>query len=334
MSKPPTVSDIARAARVSPSTVSRVLTGTTPVHPDKRAAVMAAIEQLQFRPNLAARSLVRGRSMAVGVLTQDPASQFYAELAEGVEAGLSGSGYHPVFASGHWRAADEREALQLLLARQVDALVVLAGELPDAELCAAAAQLPMIVVGRVVAGLEAQCLKVENFAGAYQAVRHLIDLNHRRIVHVTGLATQGDALERKRGYEQALRDAGLVFDEQLLVQGNFSMQGGLLALEMLLARGVAFSAIFAGNDQMAYGVRLGLYRRGLRVPDDISLVGFDDLQTSAFTTPPLTTVRQSMRDQGRLAAEAVLRILAGEPPALKPVATELVIRESTARLRY
>lgn len=334
MNKQPTVSDIALAAQVSPSTVSRVLTGSTRVHPDKRAAVLAAIERLQFRPNLAARSLVRGRSMAIGVLTQQPSSQFYAELAEGIETGLSnGSGYYPIFASGHWHADEERKALQQLLARQVDGLIVLAGDLPDDELRAIAAQLPMIVVGRVVAGIEAQCLVVQNFAGAYQAVRHLIDLQHRRIVHVTGIATQSDAVERWHGYEQALRDCGLPIDEHLIVNGDFTTPGGLIALEVLLGRGVPFTAIFTGNDQMAYGVRLGLYRRGLRVPDDISLVGFDDLFTSAYTIPPLTTVRQSMRKQGLLAAQAILRILGDEPPDLQPVATELVIRESTARLR-
>ncbi|NWF79698.1 MAG: substrate-binding domain-containing protein [Chloroflexi bacterium] len=333
MAKQPTVSDIARLAQVSPSTVSRVLTGSSPVHPAKSAAVLAAIERLNFRPNLTARALARGKSMVIGILTQSMASQFYGELAQGVEEGLSGSSYQCVFASGHWERAAEQAALDLLLARQVDGLIVLGGDHPDADLLAINEQIPLIAVGRLIAGLEDHCLRVENAAGAFQAVQHLIELGHRRIAHVSGIAAHIDARERRRGYEQALTTAGLPVDERLVVEGNFTEQSGLLALEALLARGVHFSAIFAANDQMAYGIRLGLYRRGLRVPEDVSLVGFDDLLGSAYTTPPLTTVRQSMLEQGRYAARGLLNLLADMPPNLPRVATDLVIRESTARVR-
>lgn len=333
MRKPPTVSDIARAAQVSPSTVSRVLTGSSPVAPEKRAAVLDAIERLKFRPNFTARALVRGRSMTIGVLTQSLLSQFYGEIATGVEEGLAHSGYHPIFASGNWVADDEREAINTLLNRKVDGLIVLGGQHPEEELRALAEQIPMIVVGRVLEGLEAQCLRVENFEGAYQAVQHLIALNHREIAHITGHHTHADAAERHRGYARALRDAGLAYDERLVVDSNFLEPGGLVAIETLLARSARFTAIFAANDQLAYGARLGLYRHGLRVPEDVSLIGFDDLVNSAYTTPPLTTVRHSMLAQGQLAAQAILRMLAGEPPDLQPISTELVRRESTSLLR-
>lgn len=333
MPRPPTVSDIAAAAKVSPSTVSRVLTGNSPVNPDKRAAVLAAIERLHFRPNLSARALARGKSMAIGVLTQSMASQFYSELAQGIEEGLAGSGYHPIFASGQWRAAEERAALQILRDRQVDGLIVLGGGRPDDDLLDISRQLPLVAVGRSIAGIAAQCLPVQNYEGARAATSHLIELGHRRIAHIGGIPAHSDARARRRGYADALGAAGLPVDERLIVESEFTEQSGLMALESLLARGAGFSAIFAANDQLAYGARLGLYRRGLRVPDDVSLVGFDDLLTSAYTTPPLTTVRQHMREQGRAAARGVLRLLAGEEPDLSPVAAELVVRESTARLR-
>lgn len=333
MNKPPTVSDIARTARVSTSTVSRVLTGSSPVHPAKRAAVLAAIDELKFRPNLAARTLVRGRSMAVGVLTQAFSSQFYGAISQGIEEGLRGSEYHPIFASGRWQALEERNAIDLLLDRQVDGLIILGGERPEGELRALAARMPMVVVGREIAGIEHHCLRIQNYEGAYQAVRHLINLNHRQIAHVSGIALHADAQERRRGYEHALRDAGLPFDDHLVVEGNFVEQGGLLALETLIARGRPFTAIFAANDQLAYGVRLGLYRRGLRVPDDVSLVGFDDLLASTFCTPPLTTVHHAMLEQGHQAAQAILDMIEGEPPDLRPVAVKVVVRESTALLR-
>lgn len=333
MNRQPTVSDIARLASVSPSTVSRVLTGSSPVHPEKRAAVLAAIDQLNFRPNLTARALVSGRSMAIGILTQSMSSQFYGELSQGIEEGLTGSGYHPIFASGQWHPDEERAALNILIDRKVDGLIVLGGDHPDAELRELNSQIPLIGVGRPIAGLEAQSLRVENFQGATKAVRHLIELGHRRIAFISGIPAHPDTRERRRGYEQALREAGIPFDERLLVEGNFTEQSGTLALEALLARGAHFSAIFAGNDQMAYGARLGLYRHQLRVPDDVALVGFDDLLGSTYMTPPLTTVRQHMIEQGRRAARGILSMLAGEPLTLAPVATELVVRESTARIR-
>jgi LacI family transcriptional regulator len=333
MRKPPTVSDIARTAHVSTSTVSRVLTGSSPVHPEKRAAVLAAIEQLQFRPNLAARTLVRGRSMAVGVLTQSLSSQFYGEIAQGVEEGLAGSEYHPIFASGRWQAPEERNAIDLLLDRQVDGLIILGGARPEDELRTIAARVPTILVGRKIAGMEHHCIWMQNYEGAYQAVRYLLGLKHRQIAHITGISAHTDAGERRLGYEAALRDAGIPLDERLIVEGNFVEQGGLLAVETLIARGTPFTAIFAANDQLAYGVRLGLYRRGLRVPDDVSLVGFDDVLTSAFSTPPLTTVSQGMLEQGRRAAHAILRMIAGEQPDLQPVVPELIVRESAALLR-
>jgi LacI family transcriptional regulator len=333
MSRQPTVSDIARLAHVSPSTVSRVLTGNSPVHPEKRAAVLAVIEQLNFRPNLTARALVRGKSMTIGILTQSMSSQFYGELSQGIEEGLTGSSYHPIFASGQWLPAEEQAALRILLDRQVDALIILGGDHPDADLHAISAQIPLIAVGRTIVGLEQQCLQVENRRGAAQAVRHLLDLGHRRIAYISGIPAQSDSRERRLGYEQTLHEAGIPLDERLIVEGNYTEQSGALALEALLARGAHFSAIFAGNDQMAYGARLALYHHRLRVPDDVALVGFDDLLGSAYMTPPLTTVRQNMLEQGHRAARGVLSLLAGEPLDLPPIATELVLRDSTARVR-
>jgi LacI family transcriptional regulator len=215
----------------------------------------------------------------------------------------------------------------------VDALIVLGGSQSDIDLSAISAQIPVIAVGRTLLGAEPQRLRVQNYEGARSATRHLLDLGHRRIAHITGIPAHNDARERRRGYEDTLAEARLPLDERLVAEGDFTEQSGLLALESLLARGASFSAVFAANDQMAYGARLGLYRRGLRVPEDVSLVGFDDLLTSAYMAPPLTTVRQNMLAQGRSAARAALRLLAGAEPDLAPAATELVVRESTARLR-
>jgi LacI family transcriptional regulator len=193
--------------------------------------------------------------------------------------------------------------------------------------------MPVIAVSREIAGLEAQCLAIQNEEGAYRATRHLIGLGHRRIAHITGLLSIPDAIQRRAGYCAALSDAGIPVDEQLIVEGGFTEASGVAAANALLERSAEWTAVFSGNDQMAYGARLAFYRRGLRIPEDVSLIGFDDLLSSAYVTPPLTTVRQHMFEVGRAAAEGILRMLDGRPPELPQFTPDLVVRESTAAPR-
>jgi LacI family transcriptional regulator len=328
-----TILDIAREAGVSPSTVSRVLNGNVPVAADKRDAVFAVVKRLRYRPSAMAQGLVRGRSHAVGVLTQSIASPFYGELLLGIEQELSSSGYVPVIASGNWRTEKELAALDMLSARRVDAMIVLAGVISDEHLRQAAQDLPLVVVGRSVADLEQQCLRIDDRRAAEEATRHLLTLGHRRIAHIAGPDHHQDAADRRAGYTQALGSAGIPVDEQLIVTGDYTEPSGLLAIQSLLSRSVMFTAIFAANDQMAFGARLALHRNGIRVPDDVSLVGFDDQPAAAYTTPPLTTVRQPTHTIGRSAARAVIQLLEAQPLQLPALTTELIIRESTALRR-
>jgi LacI family transcriptional regulator len=299
----------------------------------KRDAVQAAVKKLRYRPNASAQGLVSGRTGAVGVLTQSIASPFYGEILLGIERGLADSEYLAVVASGNWRTEDELSALNLLSGRRVDGLIALPGVIPDEHLRQVAEDLPLIVIGRFVAGMESHCLRLDDLEAASDATRYLIGLGHQRIVHIAGPSTHQDAVDRRAGYTRALDQAGLQADEQLIVMGDYTEQSGLLAVQSLLRRAVLFSAIFAANDQMAYGARLALYRNGLRVPDDVSLVGFDDQPSSAYTAPPLTTVRQPTLEIGRAAAQAVLSALNGQQVALPRLTTELIVRESAARRR-
>ncbi len=336
MNKISTLEDIARKTGVSPSTVSRVLNGSKRVADDKRALVLAAIEESGYRPNLVARGLVRGRSMTIGVLMQDISSPFFARMVSGIEQGLDQSEYRPMFASTHWRAEhqeDEARSLQLLLERRVDGVIVLASSIPDEGLRATAAQLPLVVVARNVPGIEAQCLFIDNEEGAYRATRYLLGLGHTRIAHLAGTPGHPDATDRLAGYRRALAEAGLAVNPNMIIAGNFLEQSGLSTLEQLLARGEHFTAIFAANDQMAYGAMLGLFNHGYRIPTDVSLVGFDDQFLSAYTLPPLSTVRQPSEEMGRAAAEAMLRLLSNEPPLIPSFTADLVVRKSAMYAR-
>jgi len=328
------IRDIAQRANVSISTVSRVLNNGTPVTEAKRKAVLQAIAELDYQPNVAAQALAGGQTRTVGVITQDISNPFYDAILRGVRQGFEGSGYSPIFADGRWQAAKEQKAILMLLARRVDALIILGGCSSEESLQQFEHQIPLIIIGRNLPALGNKCLPLDDFEGAYKATQYLIELGHQRIAHITGILAHQDAVERRTGYEQALADAGLELDPELIIEGDFLEQSGVLAVEMLFTRARPFSAIFAANDQMAYGVLLGLYRRGIRVPDDVSIIGFDDQRTSAYTTPPLTTIRQPAVEIGETAAQTILHLLQDKTFAIPEFPAELIIRESASRYRY
>ncbi len=328
-----TLEMVAAAAGVSPSTVSRILNGTAVVADEKRAAVDAAIARLGFVPNPVARGLAGGRTLSVGVVTQTIDSPFFGGALRGVEDELSRAGYSPLFVSGHWNAAQETRCIDMLRSRRVDGIIVLTGRLPDTALAAYAQQLPIVVTGRTLKAPGLYALNFDNYEGGRLATHHLLTLGHRRIAFIAGDPRHPDAKERLRGYRAALQAAGIAFEQDLVVPGQYTEDSGRMAVERLLDSREAFTAIFAANDQMAFGAALALHRRNLRVPDDVSLVGFDDLAGALYTLPPLSTVHHPVYELGQIAATTMLQLLAGEVPTARLPAPRLVSRESSRELR-
>jgi len=324
-----TLAMVAERAGVSPSTVSRILNGTAVVSDEKRAAVDQAVATLGFVPNPVARGLAGGRTLSIGVITQAIDSPFYGSALRGIESELGDAGYSPLFMSGHWRGDLEARCIEVLRARRVDGLIVLTGRLSDAALRSVARSLPVVVTGRSLKSGNLVSLDFDNREGARQATQHLLDLGHRRIAFITGDPQHQDAIERQRGYQLALESAGLRIDPALVLQGDFSESSGLAAAEALVAGGAPFSAVFAANDQMAFGAAVGLHRNGRRVPEDVSLVGFDDLAGSMYFVPPLTTVHNPIQEIGQLAARSMLGLLSGESARCEVPAPRLVVRKST-----
>ncbi len=330
---PVTLLDVAREAGVSPSTVSRILNGTAKVSANKRKAVETAISEMNFEPNQLAQSLKSGRSMTIGIVVQDISSPFFDETLRGVDDGLKGTGYASVIVSGHWNAQEEGERIKLLLARKVDGIILLTGHIADQDVLRFAARRPIVATGRLLQSDNAIGFKLDNENGAMMAVRHLVELGHRRIAFIAGPANNPDAAGRLAGYRRALQEANLEFDPNLVVEGDLHEASGLMATNRLFDTGQQFSAVFAVNDQTAYGVRLSLYRKGIRVPDDISLIGFDDLPSSLYTTPPLTTIRQPLYDMGLVATSALLGLIGGKKIDVSLPGLELMVRETTRRFR-
>ena len=325
-----TIQDIARVAKVSKSTVSRVLNDSAYVHPKKKAAVLEATRRLGFKPNVVARSLAHGRSMTIGVLTQLIGSPYYDAISQGVIEELAQTTFAPIFVDGQWQERAEIEGIRALMGRHVDGLILIGGGISGATISDICGQLPTVVVGRELPGDRHVCFYADNELGGYLATSHLLEQGHRQIAIIKGLKHQPDAIDRWVGFNRAMREAGWEPDPDLVIQGDFSPESGVQAVEQLLAQGKDFTAIVAANDMTAFGARLALDRAGLNVPADVSVVGFDDQLESTYWTPPLTTIRQPAQEMGRLAANAVVEIVNGQSPVSQCLPCTLVKRDSVA----
>lgn len=327
---PVTLQMVAQAAGVSASTVSRILNGSAVVSEAKKLAVDEAVARLGFIPNPMARGLAGGRTLSVGVVTQAIDSPFYGVALRGIEDELDRAGYSPLFVSGHWNATEEARCIDMLRSRRVDGIIVLTGRLSDAALKLYAKSLPIVATGRRLKAQNLFSLDFDNFEGARLATEHLTSLGHQRIAFIAGNSEHPDANERLRGYRAGLEAGGLAFEPGLVAPGLFHEESGMLATERLLNTRQRFTALFAANDQMALGACLALQRRSLRVPQDVSVMGFDDVSMSRYSIPPLSTVHHPAYELGQGAAAAMLCLLRGEKPSFSLPGPRVVARESTA----
>jgi DNA-binding LacI/PurR family transcriptional regulator len=326
-----TLDEVAALGGVSRSTVSRVINGGS-VSKDTRQRVQAVLDDTGYRPNAAARTLASGRSGVVGVVMHvDPHELFrdpyFSELLQGMSDGLSERTGGMMLWLGNRSKEDTLE--RILSMSLLGGVIVTAGTLEDPLVDGLlASTLPTVLIGHRRADRSASYVDIDNVSAAEAITWHLIELGRRRIGHITGRRGTVAGEDRIEGYRRAMRRAELS-TERLIIDGDFEKSGGLAAARELLDRGV--DAIFCANDATAAGALETIYARGLRVPDDIALGGFDDLEFAAHLDPPLTTVRQGVRQQGSEAALALLGLMSdpGSGPRRVILPTELVIRQST-----
>ncbi len=303
-----TIYQVAEAAGVSVATVSRALNGG-PVAPETRTRVLAAVRRLGYRPDRLAQGLATGKSRTVGVVIPDAAGPLYGQMQRGLADVLAAAGFGYIATESRRDPGREAALLDEMLARKVEALVLVGSGLPPEALKARFGKLPPVVlIEREGGEAGVPTFQIDNERGAYRATRHLIEAGHRRIAHVRGLRRAGR--EREAGYRRALAEAGLAPGP--VVAGDFSEEGGYRAARELLAAG-GFTAVFVANDRMALGVYRAAFEGGLRIPDDLSVVGFDNLPFAAYLNPPLTTLEQPAQRLGALAGEAVLALVGGRP---------------------
>ena len=328
-----TIATIAEAAGVSVPTVSRVLNGRTDVSPETRDRIEHLLREHDYRPRNSRQPVRVG---LIDLVFHDLDSPWAVELIRGVEDVTHIEGVGTVVSAVHHRTASTRQWLQNLRARASDGVILVAsdGAGPvSTELHRL--NVPMVIIDPAGGGItDVPTIGATNWSGGRTATEHLISLGHRRIGLVEGPKTMLCSRARLDGYRAALESAGIRVDRRLIEPGDFGHASGFTAASRMLDSDEPPTAIFASSDQMALGVYEAARQRGLRVPADLSVVGFDDLPEARWSSPPLTTVRQPLADMGGLAARTVLRLSRGEPIETPRVelATELVVRESTAAL--
>lgn len=304
----PTIQDVARRAGVSRQTVSRVLNNKGEVRPETRERVLAAIEELNYRPNAVARSMVRGHTCTLGCIAPSLTDFTFASIIEGAQAEARRQGYFILTGSAPTEGEVE-SLLEEFLHRQVDGLMVFNPYADDRFrylLPLIQNGIPVVYLGNTPRTEPISSVRCDDRDGGLRATRYLLELGHRVIATITGPLNEECAEDRLRGYRQALAEQGLPLDDRLIAHGDWSAISGYRATRALLGAGIPFTAIFAQNDQMAIGAIRALREAGLQVPRDVSVIGFDDIPLASYFDPPLTTLRQPMTELGERAARLLI----------------------------
>ena len=327
------IKDVAKHAGVSAMTVSRVVNGKKKVGKATREKVARTIRALNYRPNKIAQSLVLKRSEVLSLVIPDTANPFFAEMARGVQDYARTRGYSVILCDTGGHADLEKELVEISLRRMSDGLILVAPRMSDESISEISKFVPLVVVDRAIPGKRVLQVYIDNKDGARQATNHLIDLGHQRIGFVEGPANVLNSLRRKEGFLAALKERGTRMQSSLMKAGDFHVDSGYEAMKKFLQNRHLPTAIFASNDLMAFGLIVRAREGNVRVPDDLSIVGFDDIYFSSFSNPPLTTVRVPKFEMGVHAVKLLLsRLSENQPiPDRENLRDTLVIRESTAR---
>jgi LacI family transcriptional regulator len=329
-----TMNDVARVAQVSIATVSHVINGTRFVSPERIERVHAAMQALDYTPDATARSLRMGRTDTVGLVIPDNTNPFFAELARWIEEASFDAGYTTILANSNERPYRERRYISTLLSKRVDGLIIAPSGGEDQTLIALLRRVrtPIVVVdhdGMLPIG---DVVLYDDAGGSRAVAEHLLELGHTRIACVAGPAEHAPH-ERLESFRRTLAAAGVTLDDDAVVAADFHFAGGREATAKLLATGKPFTALFAANDLMAAGAIRELLAHGLSVPDDVSVIGFDDAPLAEMISPALTTVRQPMQDMAETAVSLLLARVAERGAGThvrRVLPTSLVVRDSTA----
>ncbi|MEH6453955.1 MAG: LacI family DNA-binding transcriptional regulator [Psychromonas sp.] len=329
-----TIRQVSEHAGVSAATVSRVMNGTSRVSHDKKIKVEKALKALGYRPQYMAKTSKRSRTGCIGIVVPELGGPFFSALLQTVEENLRRFGYHVVVTAGSNSEFSQRESIEYLLSRRVDALILHTQLISDDYLIELQGNgCPVVLVNRFIPEMADSCINIDNENGGKIATRHLLEMGHSKIACITGPLSNPDARGRLQGYRNALECADIDFTETLVCEGGFTQESGCLAMKKLLKRDQEFSAIFACNDHMAVGALEILRNEGIRVPDEISLIGFDNALFADYLSPALTTMQFPLEQMSAEAVQLILQKLNKNRCRVNfKLLPSLVVRESVHNL--
>ncbi len=334
-----TILEVAKKAGVSKATVSRVLSGSGYVSEEKRALVAKAIAETGYRPNLLARSLATNTTQTLGLVVTNTlySGNYFSELMAQSARIMEANGRQLILADGKHTAEEERAAIQFLLDLRCDGVIIYPRFLSIAEMDEIVSQhrQPILVINRRLRLNDSYCIFSDQHAAGAAAVAHLIARGHRDIAFITGSLDSPTGLERLSGYKSALAQQGIAVNEALIVEGKWHAQSGVAAVDALLAGGQPFSAIVAGNDEMAIGAMKRLAERGVAVPEAVSVIGFDDIPLAPYTVPSLSSMKMPVTEMIQETINRLLSMLDGGELSKRPsFPASLIERESVAAGPY
>lgn len=329
-----TVLDVARLAGVSTATVSRVINTPDSVREKTREKVLQAMEKCNYKYNALARGFVTKRSNTIGLIVPTISNSVFAESTLGVQEYADQKNIRVILGNSYYKYSQEENLVKVLRESQVDGLIITTTNLKGDILKSLVGEnFPFVLLFSTVKNGPFSAVGIDNYRGGYLATEHLISLGHKRICMVAGNFSMTDrSFHRWHGYKKCLKDKGVPYDKDLLVQTDYSLVGGRDSIKKLLSLPSPPTAVFCSNDYIALGAIKGAREMGLSLPEDLSIVGFDDMQTASYMVPALTTIRQPAFEMGRRAAELLLQMIEKQSkPVQDMMDTTLVVRESTSR---
>jgi LacI family transcriptional regulator len=336
--RPVRIKDVADEAGVSTMTVSRVINKPEVVSLETRERVQQTIRRLGFRPNAIARSLKVQRTFALGLVTVDLTDSFFTNVSAGAEGEARRQGYHLVLSSTERNIHDEPDFVRMLAEQQVDGILIIRDAIEvqnDPLIRLLNIGIPIVTTGYHIPHPTLEIVDVDNVDGGYIACRYLLEHGHREIAMVTGPIYHKSVKDRSEGYRRALTNFGVDYKSSLVCEGNWTSSSGYTTTRDLLERKPPFTAVFVQSDEMAIGAYRAIFNAGLKIPDDISVIGYDDLPIGEYIAPPLTTIHQPVRKIGELAVQMLIRKIHGESSLDGSIIlkTRLVERDSVSYVK-
>jgi LacI family transcriptional regulator len=308
-----TIYEVSKLAGVSLATVSRVINNSGTVAPKTRDKVLSAISELGYRPNSMAQSLASKRSNSVGILIPELYGPFFGAELSSIETELRSAGKRVTITAGHSDEAIEKDCIEFLLGSSCDALILHVDSVSDAYLIELnQGPVPVILLNRYITEMADRCIRLDNELGGYVATKSLIELGHTKFAYVSGPHWKTDSFKRLSGHKRALKEFGLEIDEQLIYEGNFEEISGADAMEHLLQTCKPFTALICANDEMAAGAYDVARKEGLRIPNDLSVIGYDNVVLTHYLYPKLSSIDCHIKEMGQMAARLVIKDVYGE----------------------